>query len=291
MNLAPALLSALLLATTARSEPAAPAQTVRPPWHLVDLYWTPAQTVTCEWFSVDVTIEGDVPTNLPLYIAPFGGGEGCTINGIMCYGGLQTKPDGGDRKDTRIRPLGEPGFLFSRWGERSLDALRMSSRGACQSSGHEGDFIGVRVREPWSAGTYTYIVRGMDRQVVDGKPHRWLGAFVYNHQTDRETYIGAIRVPGDGLVLGNTLTSFVEIYGGAITVDRVPALTITLGHHQADGQPIAMKQAMAYHPKEFPLRAQATAVERTAARVAVSPTPVSGGRHYLLWKEAAPAAP
>ena len=69
MNLAPALLSALLLATAARSEPAAPAQTVRPPWHLVDLYWTPAQTVTCEWFSVDVTIEGEVPTNLPLYIA------------------------------------------------------------------------------------------------------------------------------------------------------------------------------------------------------------------------------
>jgi hypothetical protein len=138
--------------------------------------------VTCEWFSVDVTIEGDVPTNLPLYIAPFGGGEGCTINGVQCYGGLQTKPDGGDRKDTRIRPLGEPGFLFSRWGERSLDALRMSSRGACQSSGHEGDFIGVRVREPWAAGTYTYIVRGMDRQVIDGKPHRWLGAFVYSHQ-------------------------------------------------------------------------------------------------------------
>jgi hypothetical protein len=258
---------------------------VHPPWHLVDLWWTPAVPVTCEWFSVDITIEGEVPTNLPLYISPLGGGEGCAINGVQCYGGLQTKPDGGDRVDQRIRSLGEPGFIFSRWGERSLDTVRMSSRGACQSSGHEGDFVGVRVREPWAAGAYTYILRGQDHEVREGRTNRWLGAFVYNHQTDRETYIGAIRIPGDGLVLGRELTSFVEIYGGPITPDRVPALTITFGNHRADGMPILMRQAVAYHDPKFPLRARATAVERSSVKVTVSPAPASGSRHYWLWQE------
>ncbi len=86
------LMALLSAAAAARAEEP---RTVQPPWHLVDLYWNPARTVTCEWFSVDVTIEGEVPTNLPLYIAPLGGGERCTINDTQCYGGLQTKPDGG----------------------------------------------------------------------------------------------------------------------------------------------------------------------------------------------------
>lgn len=276
-------LLAFSLAAAALTGVAQETQSVQPPWHLTDLWWTPAAPVTCEWFSVDVTIEGEVPTDLPLYISPLGGGEGCSINGVMCYGGLQTRPDGGDRADRRIRPLGEPGFIFSRWGERSLDAVRMAARGACQSSGHEGDFVGVRVRGPWAAGTYTYLLRGQDREVREGRTHRWVGAFVYDHQTDRETYIGAIRLPGDGLVLGRELTSFVEIYGGPITPDRVPALTITFGNHRADGQPIPMRKASAYHDSKFPLRAQAAAIEKRSVRITLSPTPVSGSRHYGLW--------
>jgi hypothetical protein len=100
---------------------------------------------------------------------------------------------------------------------------------------------------------------------------------------DRETYIGAIRLPGDGLVLGRELTSFVEIYGGPITPDRVPALTITFGNHRADGQPIPMRKASAYHDSKFPLRAQAAAIEKRSVRITLSPTPVSGSRHYGLW--------
>ena len=282
MNKTIPLLSALLLASApARAEDPA---TVQPPWHLVDLYWTPASIVTCECFSVDVTIEGEVPTNLPLYIAPLGGGEGCTINGQQCYGGLQTKPDGGDRNSPRVRPLGGPGFIFSRWGDRSFDAIRMASRGACQSSGHEGDFVGVRVRETWGAGTYTYTIRGLDREVTEGHTNRWLGAFVYDHQTDRETYVGAIRAAGDRLVLGKLFTSFVEIYGGRIALDQVPSLQVTFGHHRADGRPIPMQRAMAYHAREFPLRAKAEGIDRAAVRVTTAPTPQSGSRHYNLWE-------
>jgi hypothetical protein len=49
------------------------------------------------------------------------------------------------RQDPKIRILG-PGFLFSMWGERSLDAIRPSEGGFCQSSGHEKDenlFVGA----------------------------------------------------------------------------------------------------------------------------------------------------
>lgn len=284
MNLRILFLSALVSAA-ALAGIGQETNTVHPPWHLVDLWWTPAAPVTCEWFSVDVTIEGEVPTDLPLYISPLGGGGGCDINGVMCYGGLQTKPDGGDRNDRRIRPLGGPGFLLSRWGERDLAAVRMASRGACQSSGHEGDFVGVRVREDWAAGTYTYILRGLDREVREGQTNRWLGAFVYNHQTDRETYVGAVRIPGDQLRLGRQLTSFVEIYGGPITPDRVPALSVTFGNHRADGRPIPMRKTLAYHDPKFPLRAQATAVEQRGVKITTSPAPASGSRHYWLWKD------
>lgn len=281
------ILCCLLIAGSSVAAHAEPPQPVQPPWHLVDLYWTPGATVTCEWFSVDLTIEGDVPADLPLYLSPLGGGEGCTFNGVQCYGGLQTRPDGGNRGDRHVQALGEPGFIFSRWGERSFDALRIAERGACQSSGHEGDFVSVRVRHPWKAGTYRYILRGLDREVLDGVTHRWLGAFVYDVGADRETYVGAIRIPGDRLVLGGTLTSFAEIYGRATTTDRVPRLTITYGNHQADGRPIPMRKAVAYHGRKFPLHARAEAVGRTAAKVTLSPEPFTGSRHYLLWDEGA----
>jgi len=273
----------ILLAFIAISAGAAEPVTVRPPWHLTDVYWKPARTVVCERFSVDVTIEGEIPEGLPLYIAPFGGGEGCTVNGVQCYGGLQTRPDGGNRGDRYVRPLGMPGFIFSRWGERSFDALRMAADGACQSSGHEGDFISVRVRHAWKPGRYRYELRGLDRETVTGQPNRWVGVFVHDLDADREVYTGSIRFPGDALVMGQTLTSFVEIYGAPLTTDRVPPLKITIGGHLADGKPVEIAESVAYHPREFPLHATAEPVGRTAVRILTGPEEKQGRRHYRLW--------
>jgi hypothetical protein len=262
-----ALLSAFLLAAEATAQEST--NLVSTPWHLADLYWFPESVVTCETFSVDVAIEGQVPAEIPFYIAPLGGGEGVTICGLQCYGGMQTQPDGGEREGRHVRPLGEPGFIFSRWGDRSFDGLRMSDRGACQSSGHEGDFISVRVRHPWATGKFTFHWRGMDRDDSGGKAARWVGLFVYDHAQDREAYVGAIKFPGEKIVLGKMLTSFVEVYGSRIPADRVPQVAITIGNHRADGNPIIMSHARVIHDcqKRQPVRARVSAVERSAVRI------------------------
>lgn len=262
-------LSALFATLLSASYAQEPEKRVATPWHLADLYWFPDAVVTCETFSVDVTIEGKVPEDVPFYIAPLGGGEGVTICGLQCYGGMQTRPDGGERGDQHVRPLGEPGFIFSRWGDRSFDGLRMSDRGACQSSGHEGDFISVRVRHPWTTGKFTFQWRAMDRDDMGDKPARWIGLFVYDHAQDREAYVGAIKYPGERIVLGKILTSFVEVYGARIPADKVPQVSITIGNHRADGKPIAMKSARALHDcrEKQPVRARVTAVERSAVRI------------------------
>lgn len=278
-RLLPLLFAALAISVSAQTN-----ERVRTPWHLTDLYWTPANVVTCEQFSVDVTIEGDIDPKVPFYIAPFGGGEGCTINGVQCYGGLQTQPDGGDRGGKNHAKLGTPGVIFSRWGERSFDAIRIAKDGACQSSGHEGDFIGVRVRHTWGPGTYTFTLRGLDREIRDGATNRWVGVFLYEHKTDRETYVGALRFPGDGLVIGKTLTSFVEIYGAPVTLDRVPRATLTFGNHKADGRPVPMSKVIAYHEPKQPHNSKAEAANsNTCVRVTVSPDPAEGKRHYRIW--------
>ncbi len=156
------------------------------PWHLVDLWWDIGKPSDFESYSIDVSIADDVPADVNLYIAPIGIG---TISGNKFYGGLQTNSDGSTRTDTRLRGIGR-GLLFSMWGERSMDAIRPADGGFCQSSGHEGDFVSVRRPFAWARGDYTYRLVKMDREVVDGAPCTWVGAFVYSHEKDENIFVG-----------------------------------------------------------------------------------------------------
>ena len=106
----------------------------RMPWHLVDLWWDLGRQLPFESYSMDVTISEDVPSTTNLYIAPIGLAY---LSQTPFYGGIQTQADGHTKTSRRIRKIG-PGFLMSMWGQRSLDAIRPSLGGLCQSSGHEG---------------------------------------------------------------------------------------------------------------------------------------------------------
>ena len=66
----------------------------------------------------------------------------------------------------------------------------------------------------------------MDREVLEGKPCTWVGAFVYSRENDENIFIGALRFPGENLVLASKLASFVEIYGQLIPVEQIPKLTV-----------------------------------------------------------------
>lgn len=224
----PAVVLFLSVAPVLGAEPQYPP----PPWHLVDLWWDIGREQPLESYSVDVTISDDVPSTTNLYIAPIGIAH---LNKIPFYGGIQTQSDGYTKRDQHLRKIG-PGFIFSMWGERSLDAIRPSIGGFCQSSGHEGDFVSVRRPYQWEKGKYTYEVVRMDKQEIDGKPFTWVGVFVFSHDKGENVFVGALRFKGESLVLSGKVASFVEIYGGRIPVSQIPRLTVTFGKEDCTPQ-------------------------------------------------------
>ncbi|WP_169978413.1 DUF3472 domain-containing protein [Tautonia rosea] len=225
------------------------------PWHLVDMWWDLHAPMPFESLAVDVAISDDVPASVNLYIAPIGLGH---LGDTPFYGGIQTQADGYTRDDQRLRRIG-PGFLFSMWGERRLDAIRPSAGGLLQSSGHEGDFISVRRPHAWSKGTYTYRLVRMDREEIDGAPFTWVGAFVYSHERHENIFIGALRVPGENLVLKPSIANFVEIYGPLRPVSEIPELTVTFGPPVINGRPAPLRRATAVYPNGVPDVADAVA--------------------------------
>lgn len=227
----------------------------RPPWHLIDLWWDTRRDAVFESYSIDVTISDNVPASASLYIAPVGLGH---LSKTAFYGGIQTRTDGYTKRDRRLRILG-PGFLMSMWGARDFDAIRPAVGGFCQSSGHEGDFVSVRRPYAWTKGTYTYKVVRMDRESVADKPCTWVGAFVYSHTKDENVFVGALRFPGDRLVLSRKIASFVEIYGKRKPLTEIPRLTVTFGNLRVNGRPIRRPAVTAIYPRRVPDFAQAVA--------------------------------
>jgi len=226
-----------------------------PPWHLVDLWWDIGRDSPFESYSIDVDISEDVPTTTNLYIAPIGLGH---LSKTPFYGGLQTQADGYPKRDQHLRKIG-PGFIFSMWGQRSLDAIRPSVGGFCQSSGHEGDFVSVRRPYEWKKGRYTYRIVRMDKEEVDGKPFTWVGVFVYSHEKDENIFVGALRFEEENLVLAGNVASFVEVYGGRIPVSEIPKVTVTLGNMRVNGKPVNAKTVTAIYPHNVPDYAAAEA--------------------------------
>jgi len=252
------LLLVCSLAATAVLGDEPPAKRLKPtPWHLVDTWWNLGKDHPFESYSIDVTISDEVPASVKLYIAPIGLGH---LNKTPFYGGIQTQADGYQKKDRRLRRIG-PGFLMSMWGERGHDAIRPSQGGFCQSSGHEGDFVSVRRPHAWTKGRYTYRITRMDREMVDGKPHTWVGAFVYSHERDENIFIGALRFPGEDLVLSRSVANFVEIYGRVIPVEQIPQVTVTFSNPVVNGRPVKEAKATAIYPDGVPDYANATAVD------------------------------
>ena len=257
----PLLLLLLAAIPSLGEEPqtAKPKEYPPPPWHLVDLWWDLGQDRPFESYSIDVDISDDVPSSVNLYIAPIGLGH---LSKTPFYGGIQTQVDGYTKQDQQLRKIG-PGFIFSMWGQRSLDAIRPSVGGFCQSSGHEGDFVSVRRPYEWKKGKFTYKVVRMDKEEVDGKPATWVGVFVYPHEKQENVFVGALRFGGESLVLDRKVASFVEVYGGRIPVSEIPKATVTFGNLKVNGKPVKVTTAEAIYPQKVPDYAEAVAKDGT----------------------------
>jgi hypothetical protein len=292
------LLGAMMLASGSswvfgqEPAPAGEPQYARMPWHLVDVWWDTGKDVPFQSYSIDVTISDDVPASSNLYIAPVGLGH---LGKSPFYGGIQTQADGHTRKDPQIRKLG-PGFLFSMWGERSLDAIRPSLGGFCQSSGHEGDFVSVRRPYEWYKGQYTFKVVRMDEEVIGGNPCTWVGVFVFAHERDEHVFVGALRFKGKDLVLSRKLASFVEVYGRRIPAAEIPRVTVTLGNLVVNGAPVKVESAEAVYPRGVPDHADAALRENQVVISVGTPVEKRTKRSVRLipaedGKDAAGAAP
>jgi hypothetical protein len=209
------------------------------PWHLVNLHWyNHGEIKNFDTFSVDVEISCDTPLDkYLLYIAPLCG----TINGDTFYGGIQTRCSGWDAmkpEEQKMQPP-LPAFIFSRWSEKpdlTLKDVRATPGGFIELAGYEGDFASGRKPYPWKAGKYTYTLQRLDTEMVAGKAHTWVGAFVHEHSTNKDTFVSALRFEGETLTHGHENSGFIEFYGGEPPeISTLPALTVRFSKLRYNG--------------------------------------------------------
>ena len=222
------------------------------PWHMVNLWWKAPAVDDFTQFSIDVDISQDVPAEAyNLYISTIYG----HINGEYYYGGIQTNVNGwdamvpGDKK----RLHGGHGFIFSRWSEKptlSLDDVRATPGGFVEAAGYEGHFVSGRRPYAWKAGKYTFTLRKLDTQIVDGKPFTWVGGFVLEHATGKEVFISALRFAGDTLKHDGMNSAFMEFYATEKlwkppVLAALPPLVVKYSNLRFNGAPADMDKISA----------------------------------------------
>ena len=159
---------------------------------------------------------------------------------MLCYGdiantgfyfGLQTNAFGHPDEFSR------KALIFSRWETRDLAFARVADSEKetwVESSGHEGDFIGVRRAYNWGAGEYRVHMapHGAD---PDGE---WFGVWITDKATFERTWIGSLKFPyekGRAAIRASVYTTL-EIYGGKqIEAFRIPAWHVSLRRPLGDG--------------------------------------------------------
>lgn len=177
---------------------------------------------------VDLTIHNDVDSFLGdhgIYIIL---GQGF-ISEEGYYFGIQT-----DVSDPSIGRSRGKGLIFSRWGTRDLANARIAEDGWTESSGHEGDFIGVRRKHDWSAGDYRLRL-GPDGAETDGE---WFSLWITELASDTTTWIGALKFPyvdNRALIQPPSYTA-IEIYGiRRIRPIDIPELRVSVKVPSGDG--------------------------------------------------------
>jgi len=234
----PALLAAGLLWLAA---PAALAWAPMP-WGLATVWWDfPAETAAFHSLSLDIDIEGEEIGERRLYFALIGAEE---IDGAPLYAGLQSGANLADGKSGHIA-------IFSRWNERSREAIRLAPGSYGQSAGYEGDFIGVRHPVPWRQGRYRISLIAEPPQAGDPRP--WVRMEVLELASGKSWQVGALRFPaGPEARLGRSLASFVEAFGPPISAQSLPRITVRLDNLRINDRPIRPTGGLAVYKEDVP---------------------------------------
>ena len=211
-------------------------RSVSPPEHMAYIWWEweRGRDSSDNWIDefeelvIDFTIHNNVElegdNGLYLMLAQ------SKISDVGFYFGLQTDVHAPEPPYGRGK-----GLLLSRWETRDLANARFSETdGWTQSSGHEGDFIGVRRSYAWGAGDYRI------RFAPDGDPEDdgvWFGLWITDRSTDVTTWIGSLKFPLlDGKAVMRAPTySTMEIYGRRIRPIDIPAWHVSIKRPVGDG--------------------------------------------------------
>jgi hypothetical protein len=152
------------------------------------------------------------------------------IGGVGSYFGLQT-----NLFNPSTGKFCGHGLIFSRWGTRDLLDTRVASDGWTESSGHEGDFVGVRSLMPWTAGKYICTLA-----VVDKDEHGiWYEFTVFDQKAKQKYSAGCLRFPMAKIKSGGG--TWTEVYSVAKTESEVPETElriISLVANKSNLQPI-----------------------------------------------------
>lgn len=231
-----------------------------PPWHIVDIEFYLDTTDIFNSFSVDFNILKPIPNDTYLYLAPFGSGY---LNDILFYGGIQTHTGGyknvnHNNEKTPFTEIGRA-MIFSRWDERSPEAIFMDPSGVCESSGCEGDFVSVRNVLNWTKGKYTFKIEKMDQgTTINFVKHSIIQMTVIDNQTKKTYKCGALAFHGDQLTLSSSQYLFFELYGKRININEMPYAKFECDNFQINGLPVEFSAAGAFYPKDYPKYVSAT---------------------------------
>lgn len=147
------------------------------------------------------------------------------ISGVAFYFGVQTDANGRGKA-----------LIYSRWGTRDLANARYSESGGwTQSSGHEGDFIGVRRNYDWGAGDYRVRI-APDGSEGDAE---WFGLWITDLGTDESTWIGSLKFPlsdGGARIQPHSIAT-IELYGNPeIRPIDIPRWHVSVSRPSGDGK-------------------------------------------------------
>ena len=184
--------------------------------------WTPYSRVHHDSIEFDVTIHNDVGNFSDRHGLFLMLGYSEMSLGTPFYFGILT-----DIEDpVTFRWLGKA-LIFSRWGTRDLSNARVAPDGFAQSSGHEGDFIGVRRLYDWGAGDY--VVRlGFESSDDVGD---WFGLWITDESSGATEWMGSLRFPsgpGQKNQLISEVITVVEIYGEAVRPIDIPEWQVSM---------------------------------------------------------------
>ena len=206
------------------------ARVVSPPLQMSMVDWRWSASEHRDSVVIDLTVHNDIPT-FPALTGLYLMFAHSHISNTSFYFGFQTDV---------LRPgvgYAGKGVIFSRWGTRDLSKARPTTNGWTQSSGQEGDFIGVRHPYEWGADEYR-LTLAEDTDAASSSDGRWFGLWVTAGSTGGTTWVGSLHFPRDAngeTVFKRTLRSVMEVYGKEIALSAMPEWHISIAPPVADG--------------------------------------------------------